>query len=295
MHHSRWKRFAFFAIAALILCFVAMEAFARFYLGFGDPPLTIRDPQIEYMFAPSRCYQRYGNRVCYNQWSMRSPPSDHFNLLVLGDSIINGGSPTDQSNLATSLIAAKTGLLVGNVSAGSWGPANVLAYVDRFGWFGASAAAFVFSGHDLTDLPTFPADLGPNFPEHTPPLALWEIVFRYLPRYVPGLLFLQATPQQRPIQDKAERRALGEQAIRTLFSRARSTVPLVCLFYHRERDEAENSKSAQSFRKLAEESGVLFFPIDEAPSDFRDTIEINDSGQRRLQNAIQQHCLPKAG
>jgi len=127
------------AISAVILgILLTGEAFSRWYLGLGDPPLTVRDPEIEYMFAPNQDVRRFGNRVAYNAWSMRSDPvaprkphPREFRMLVMGDSVINGGALTDQTRLATTLAQARLSssdhpAFVGNVSAGSWGPENGL-------------------------------------------------------------------------------------------------------------------------------------------------------------------------
>jgi hypothetical protein len=141
-------------ILLLLITGVSLELICRYWLGLGDPPLTIRDSKIEYMFAPDSCYVRFGNRVCYNHWSMRSPSSDKFDLLVLGDSVVNGGSLSDQDHIATEMIAKHYHLQVGNVSAGSWGPPNLLAYVNRFGWFQAPIAC--------QTLPAFAPPMGLN-------------------------------------------------------------------------------------------------------------------------------------
>ena len=136
----RLRRRFFSVLVAVVVTIAGMglggEIVARL-LGLGDPPLVVRHPTIDYLFAPSRCYKRFGNDICYNKWSMRSIPADRFPLLMLGDSVLNGGSLTDQSELASELIRSKRGITVGNVSAGSWGPSNLLAYTNEFGWFGA--------------------------------------------------------------------------------------------------------------------------------------------------------------
>jgi hypothetical protein len=52
-----------------------------------------------------------------------------FGILVLGDSVVNGLSLIDQSEIATSLLSVRLAargdraIVVGNISAGSWGPA----------------------------------------------------------------------------------------------------------------------------------------------------------------------------
>ncbi len=78
-------------LGVIIFALVGTETFARVVLGLGDPPLTVRDPKIEYMFKPG-VYQRFGNDVAYNEYSIRAlaPPSGNVlgeRALVVGDSV----------------------------------------------------------------------------------------------------------------------------------------------------------------------------------------------------------------
>jgi hypothetical protein len=194
----RWRRVARYAAMILLIGLLAGELFSRFYLGLGDPPVTITHPTIEYLFAPNQHVHRFGNRIEINSYSMRSAEfpqkkedSRELRVLVLGDSIINGGALTDQDELATELLRRDLEerldrpVVVGNVSAGSWGPPNLLAYVKEFGTFDADIAVLVFNGPDAGDVPTFePLDRN-LFPQSKPPCALWEAATRYLPRYLP--------------------------------------------------------------------------------------------------------------
>jgi hypothetical protein len=276
--------------AALFGVAVGAEGFARYVLGLGDPPLTIRDPQIEYLFAPSRCYKRFGNRVCFNKWSMRSASfpkqraPGEFRVLIFGDSVVNGGSLTDQDDLATEIIHRETRATVGNVSAGSWGPANVLAYIKRFGWFDATAAVFVFSSQDLTDVPLFPADLGPDLPETTPPLAIIEAATRYLPQYIPSLRAAPVSSPPAPPDDP------GADVV-TLLETAKSEVHSVCLLFHHEVPELTTiPPQIAIYQSLAEQAGVPFFVLQENPTDYRDNIHLTVEGQRHLAEQIRAHC-----
>lgn len=182
----------------LVGLLVVGEGVARFGIGLGDPPLSIADPEIEYLFKPSVRYRRFGRQISYNAYSMRSGPiapkrSDpaELRVLVLGDSIVNGGVLTDDSELTTAQLQPRLQevlhrpVYVGNISAGSWGPPNMLAYARRFGWFDANAVVIVLSSHDYSDVPTFQPIVGvdPGFPDHAPVLALQELLTRYvLPR-----------------------------------------------------------------------------------------------------------------
>lgn len=179
---------------------LVVELVLRVGVGLGDPPLYESHPSIEYVMKPG-VYQRFGNTVTVNSFGMRSPesavlplPEGARRILVIGDSIVNGGSLTDDSDLSTSQLAARLSqsvpTTVCNISAGSWGPGNWLAYLREHGTFGARFAILVLNDGDAIDVPTFGA-LGPEHPTHRPPLALWEAVFTYLPRFVP---FIQTTP-----------------------------------------------------------------------------------------------------
>ena len=74
---------------------------------------------------------------------------------------------------------------VGNISAGSWGPGNLLAYVKTFGLFDADILVLVLSSHDHTDHPTFEPVVGVErrMPDRTPLFALSEVTHRFLPIY----------------------------------------------------------------------------------------------------------------
>lgn len=86
----------------------------------------------------------------------KSHPNER-RVLFIGDSILNGGAQTDQTQLATELIGRRlreslaVPIVVGNISAGSWGPENQLAYVRRFGFFQADVVVIVVSSHDAYD------------------------------------------------------------------------------------------------------------------------------------------------
>jgi hypothetical protein len=191
----RRRRWPLRVLIVLLLLAVTGELFARFYLGLGDPPLSQADPEIEYLFKPDQDCRRFGHRVKYNHYSMRSDDfpvhksrPDELRVLVVGDSVVNGGAPTDQSQLATTLLEQRLGadlkrpVVVGNISAGSWGPPNELAYLKRFGLFDADVLVIVLSSHDYADVPTFEPIVGVNrwYPDHKPISALWEGIDRYL-------------------------------------------------------------------------------------------------------------------
>src|SRR4051812_31320898 len=99
----RWRRRLVWAGVILLTMFIALELVARLKFGLGNPPLLMSDPEIEYLFRPSQTVHRFGNLLHYNAYSQRSDDypehkssPDEMRILMIGDSVINGGAQTDQ-------------------------------------------------------------------------------------------------------------------------------------------------------------------------------------------------------
>ena len=177
----------------LIVGLIFLEVFLRLAFGFGDPLLYVSDRQIGYLLAPNQNVRRFGNRIQINEYSMRSGtiaatrPDSTLRVLMIGDSIVNGGWWTDQNDtlsetLAAYLNAFKPSVEVLNASANSWSPRNELAYLQRFGLFQAQILVLVINTDDL--FATAPTSLAVghdrNYPDRKPPSALAEVISRYL-------------------------------------------------------------------------------------------------------------------
>jgi lysophospholipase L1-like esterase len=188
--------------AALIALLLLLELGLRLFFGFGNPLVYVADPQIGYLLAPNQQTRRFGNMIAINQYSMRSPEisatrtENAFRVLLLGDSIINGGWWTDQANTISALLqqqlqphsaANSAAVEVLNASANSWGPRNELAYLQRFGSFQAQVIVLVINTDDLfATVPTSDAvGRDRNYPDHKPPLAMIEVWQRYLVKAKP--------------------------------------------------------------------------------------------------------------
>jgi hypothetical protein len=190
-----WRRRLLRLVALLALFLVVVELVARFGFGLGNPPLLRFDPKMEYIYQPNQTTRRFGNLIHYNAYSMRSddfPPKksspDELRILVIGDSVINGGAQTDQAQLATSIMQRelsqklKRKVIVGNASASSWGPENELEYLRKFGLMDADILVIVESSHDVVDVPTFDPviNVALDMPDHKPLCAISELINRYL-------------------------------------------------------------------------------------------------------------------
>jgi hypothetical protein len=291
---------ALLAGTLLLATFTATELYCRLHLGLGNPPLSLADPKIEYLFAPNQHLRRFGNRVDYNAWSMRSGDfpvqkgqPNEVRVMVFGDSVVNGGALTDQGDVATSILQRQLGanlsrpVVVGNISAGSWGPPNMLAYARRFGFFQADVVVLVLSSHDYADAPSFEPTVGvhPDFPDHRPWCATWEAITRYLPRYLPKMApFGRPTD---PVPQRASRKDIDDAlgAERDLIQLARQSGAKVILAQHLEVGElppAHAREGHDAIAMTARAAGVEPFDIEGtgASSDvYRDNIHPNQAGQ----------------
>lgn len=177
-----------------------LELGLRWAFGFGNPLLYQSHETIGYVLAPNQDVRRFGNRIVINCYSMRSgaiapePDAHTLRLLLLGDSIANGGWWTAQDQTLSArlqaklcqMLASESGLRqrveVLNASANSWGPRNELAYVESYGVFGASVLILLINTDDLFATAPTSVQVGRdrNYPDRKPPLALAEVVSRYL-------------------------------------------------------------------------------------------------------------------
>lgn len=196
-------KIALVILAVVVGLVVVVEVGLRLLFGFGNPLIYVADEQIGYLLAPNQRTRRFGNRIEINQYSMRSPeitetlPESTMRVLLLGDSIANGGWWTDQTNTLSAML---TKLLessidsntfkqvdVLNASANSWCPRNELAYIKRFGTFDAQIIVLLINTDDLfgTAPTSIPVGRDRFYPSQKPPLGIVEAFSRYLLPYKP--------------------------------------------------------------------------------------------------------------
>ena len=190
-------KIVFLLLVIILVNGLLLEIGLRVFFGFGDPLLYVADKQIGYRLAPNQRVRRFGNRIEINAYSMRSGsiqlerPEQTLRLLLLGDSIANGGWWTDQSKILSELMTQKLTeqLMDGyerveflNASANSWGPRNELAYLLRYGDFDAQIVVLLINTDDL--FATAPTSLqvgrDRSYPSRKPMLAIAEVITRYL-------------------------------------------------------------------------------------------------------------------
>ncbi|MCW5766227.1 MAG: SGNH/GDSL hydrolase family protein [Phycisphaeraceae bacterium] len=301
----RWRRWIVALGVLALLGLVAAELVLRLALGLGDPPLYRTHPTIEYLMQPG-VYRRFGHTVSINRWHMRSPdlpqakPAGEFRILVIGDSVVNGGSPTDDADLATALLGpalerawSRPRITVCNISAGSWGPDNQLAYLREFGTFDADLAILVLNSYDWGDVPTF-APLTWEMPTRRPLLALQEVVENYGPRLL-GRSSAPTTYDEANPPEAMTRRS--ETALRDMVALLHERGVKVAAVQHAMRRELPGAFHAGHGKLLAllESLGV---PVEQSRPDFaaavatgrnvyRDEIHPSAEGQRVLLAVLQ--------
>ncbi len=299
------------SIATIIITFLCGEIFARYYLGLGSPPLFIPHQKIEYMYKPNQNVYRFGNHFIINQYGMRTPPfsikkkNNEYRIMVFGDSILNGGNLTDHADLATNILMKKlnrldsTNIIIGNISAGSWGPGNWLAYAMEYGFFEAEVIVLVISSHDYVDTPTFHA-LDENHPTEQPVSALLEGLIRYLPRYITlaGTDNINTTPLDQFVasaNELDEKKALSD--LKKFLTLAKNNSNRVIVLQHWEKAEIKQgfaNAGNKKIRAICKQAGILpvslepYFrqSIEKNITPYRDYIHPNLTGQKLIAEAI---------
>lgn len=294
---NKWKLVVLIVLGLLVIG----EFVSRVLLGLGDPPLSITHPKIEYLCAPATENSRFGNRYAVNEYGQRSDSyskkklGGELRVLVLGDSVPNGGGLTDQSELATEILKTKLSeqlaksVVVANISAGSWGPPNLLAYLEEYGAFEADVAVIVLNRDDLYDQPTFEELNRLTHPTEQPISALWELFERYLyPRVI--AMFTRQKPTKN--EEKAVDRPTTLEALSCVVSFLKERGVKTSILYHPSESEieAEMNPSYSVFRDFAENEGLGFGSMESVykrssatgEDVFRDEMHPNANGQEHM-------------
>ncbi|MGB3291553.1 MAG: SGNH/GDSL hydrolase family protein [Phormidesmis sp.] len=192
------------ALAVCLAALAVLEVALRLGFGFGNPPLYVADEGMGYVLAPNQRLRRFGNRIHINEYAMRSaavsslPAPDTLRLLLLGDSLANGSWWTDQADILSARIAYHLQAALPkpyqqvealNASANSWGPRNELAYLERYGTFGAGVLILMLNTDDLFGTQPTSLQVGRDrsYPSQKPSSAIAEVIGRYLKKNQPIL------------------------------------------------------------------------------------------------------------
>ncbi|WP_283762691.1 SGNH/GDSL hydrolase family protein [Roseofilum halophilum] len=214
--------------AIALSLFTFFELALRWFFGFGKPLIYQADPEIGYLLAPSQTTRRFGNRITINRYSMRSaeirdePEPGIKRILLLGDSIANGGWWTDQEQILSTLIGNKLKeergkpVEVLNISANSWCPRNEIAYVRKYGTFGSQWIILLINTDDLfgTAPTSIPVGRDRFYPNQYPPLGIVEAFTRFVLPY-------ESPPEMAEVRaEKGDRVGFNLQAIQDIHTYA---------------------------------------------------------------------------
>ncbi len=300
MKKSRSRVLIIFLVFVLIAS-IGTEIILRKVWGFGEMSILFQeDPDFEYIAQPNQDKVRFGNTVFYNEYSMRSQPlrkEDGCIVLGFGDSVINGGTLTDQDSLATTIVEKQLQDQVSNkarflnVSAGSWGPDNCAAYLDKYGSFNAKMIILFVSSHDAYDNMTYEKIVGvhQSYPDKPYSLAIVEVLDRYLKPRLLNAVGQSSQVDELMINKKGTEFNAGFEFFKN-YTREHGIPFVVCL--HAERREVEAGRfNAQGEEILAfcaknDIKVISGLQIGEELKDFSDEVHINEIGQKRWAKAL---------
>jgi hypothetical protein len=298
------------AVVALVVLVLLMELALRYFFGFGRPLVYQGDPEIGYLLAPNQSTRRFGNRIAINQYSMRSDaivpqrPAPNLRVLIIGDSVANGGWWTDQANTISEVLKAKLTdaaltIEVLNASANSWGPRNELAYLTRFGLFESQYLVLIINTDDLfsTTPTSLVVGVDRNYPDRAPGSAIAEVVQRYVlpaPKPSPQLQVVQSESG-----DRVAKNLQAIQQIQELAQKSGTKLLLVMTPLLREvaapgpKDYELVARSRlQQFtqeRQIDYIDCLSFFPEANAnQSLYHDHIHLNAAGNQQVSDRIEQ-------
>lgn len=301
---TRKKNRTIVNVGILIVVVVGIELVLRIGLGFCDALLYQPSDKFEYIAQPNQNRLRFGVRLMTNSYSQRSEEPDSTKTIVLGlgDSVLFGGSWMDQDSLATTLFSKETGIQMLNISCGSWGPDNCVAYLKEKGTFGAKAMLLVCSSHDAFDSMSFAPVVGvlPNYPMKQYSFAIWEAIDRYLIPYFNSMTHTRkyADPDavveklaaNRQVVQKSKHFVKGFDALKHI---ADSLGIPMYVYLHAEEGELEQRRyndMGQQILLWADTANVrLIDGIKEGErlDMYHDAIHLNNKGQRHLADVLQ--------
>ena len=289
--------------ASLAILLIAVDILLRVFFGLGSPPLFIADKDIGDLYKVDQNLRRFGSRIIYNQYHQRSNKlldEPAYRILMLGDSIMNGGSFTDQKDTIPEILERKLNQHFGikgealNASADSWGIENEYEYLKKFGVFNSDIVIIQISTDDFVYPKSELLESGSiKHPLHNPATAIYELFDRYIsPR-----IFKERYKDTRP--------AIPED-IKSHYYRCLSMVEDMIDIIKKENsqyiilfmpNEGELKKSYESpVVKLLNKKNIPFIDLADKESGmreeyFKDGIHLNQPGNQHIVDILFQYIV----
>lgn len=295
------------AVIVCLLFLVGAELFLRFYLGMGHMLLYREDKDFEYIEVADQHLFRFRNHLYYNHYSMRSDEVNPkaIKILGFGDSVVNGGAPTDQDSLATTILSKEltkdldTAVQLLNISAPSWGPSNCFAYLRKYGDFDAKTIILFVNSHDAYDNMTFEKVVGTNdfYPDKNYKLALSE-AWKYAKRMKRQQKSVQALGGADPFPFFKLPGSVFDSGFQNFYTycQQRSIKLIICLhpkIWEREAHKYESE--GEEIIQFAKSHNITLIQELDYPmtrDDYRDDgMHYNSTGQRKLSQILLPYLL----
>lgn len=285
----------------LFLAFVVIEGGLRF-IGFGQIPLYYSSMSYDYALQPNQDVHRFGRQLFVNEEGMRSAPlgNDEIRILKFGDSVLNGGLGTDQSELSSAFLEQKfqtqdPNYRVLNVSAGSWGPDNAFAWMQEHGDFDAKCIVLLFSSHDWQDQIACRDVVGnvPFYPTAQPLLAITDFAVWVWSRFIWSTDWENLPVLQDCAPGRAKHNAGWDNFI--TYTKA-NDIPLL-VYHHATISEIENGTwnnkgtALEAFLKANQIPVISGLTAGMKAEDYRDKIHPDANGQAKIAKAIYPELL----
>lgn len=290
-------------IILFIFTILIIELSLRHY-GFCDALLYNHSNEYEYIAQPNQDRYRFGAHIHYNSYSQRSaePDSTKKIILGLGDSVLFGGTWMDQDSLASTIFSKETGMQMLNISAGSWGPDNCVAYLKEKGTFNAKAMVLVCSSHDAYDVMSHTPVVGiyPNYPNKEYHSAIIELLDRYLfPKVKQYISQTKAKldPDETvvshivnaSVKKKSKQFDPGFAQLKEIADSLH--IPFI-IYLHAETNEIANGQYNEMGEEIIKWANTNCIPLingmqnGETTDMYKDVIHFNEKGQKHLANIL---------
>lgn len=284
---------------SVLIGLLFLEIILRSVFGFCDTVLIKKDPNYEYIAKPNQNRFRFLNDVRYNSFSMRSEEVDTTAAVILGfgDSVINGGVLSDQSELATSILSDTLSSIfqhkvqVLNISAGSWGPDNCYAYLKKHGSFNATGLILFVSSHDAFDNMDFKETVGidKSFPSKQYSFAILELASRYIvPRIKNEIRSIFYPSRKTGIDKRIAQGTSFNVGFQNFIDFSNSKNLPIIIYLHADLNELKAGEYNEQGKLIIDFASQNKIPIVKdldanlTNSEFRDAIHINSVGQTKL-------------
>jgi hypothetical protein len=294
-----FKKKILFVSIIFFIAIILLELTLRYKYHLCDMILYSESNNYEYIFKPNQSNIFLNNKISYNSYSMRSPEVDTTCEIYLGfgDSIINGGNPTDQDSLATSILTNSLSKKYNkkiqflNISCGSWGPDNCYAYFKEKINFKFKKIILFVSSHDSFDNMDFRKVVGvnPNYPNKQSYSAIYVLFDRYI---IPRLLnYFSIKSKENDIENLVINKKKSNSVFNTGFQHfleysTNQHIPFL-IYLHADVQELQNQKynqQGQLIINFCKKNNIdLIKDINYIKNDsYRDGLHINNKGQKLL-------------